>query len=113
MNSVILCPSDEGFTNIINPNPTCGIPLEEIAKKDVPAGRPYIIVDRDELPKNTLLFEAWKVEYPPDCNVGLGPVAWWESLLSMNDNWIVEFAKANGATDVVDWIKLNVQRSKM
>ena len=44
MNKRIIYPTDEGGVAVIVPA-DCGKTIEEIAAKDVPAGKPYKIVD--------------------------------------------------------------------
>lgn len=48
---------------LLFPTPKClqQHTIEEIAEKDVPAGRPYKIMDTSALPDNTF-FEAWEVD---------------------------------------------------
>ena len=45
MNQRIIYPTDDGGVAIIIPAPDCGLTIEQIAAKDVPAGKPYQIVD--------------------------------------------------------------------
>ena len=44
MNSRIIYPNDDGGVSIIVPAIECGLTIEEIAAKDVPAGKPFKIV---------------------------------------------------------------------
>lgn len=46
--NVIIYPNDEGWVSVITPA-DCGMTIEEIAAKDVPAGKPYEIVDHTTL----------------------------------------------------------------
>ena len=62
MNQIIIYPNDEGGVALIMPAPECGLTIEEIAAKDVPAGKPYKIVDVAGLPTDHTFFNAW--EYP-------------------------------------------------
>ena len=50
MNQRIIYPIDNGGVAIIIPAPDCGLTIEEIAAKDVPAGKPYKIVDVADIP---------------------------------------------------------------
>ena len=45
MSKVIIYPTDEGGVAIVIPTVECGLTIEEIAAKDVPAGKPFKIVD--------------------------------------------------------------------
>lgn len=64
MNSRIIFPNDEGGVSIIVPSPNCGLTIEQIAAKDVPAGKPYQIVDVSEIPSDRTFRNAW--EYSDD-----------------------------------------------
>lgn len=46
---VIIYPNDTGVAVVI-PAENCGLTLEQIAQKDVPAEKPWRIVDTAELP---------------------------------------------------------------
>ena len=59
MNSRIIYPTDDGGVAIIIPAPECGLTIEEIAAKDVPAGKPYKIVDVADIPTERLFRNAW------------------------------------------------------
>ena len=60
MNERIIYPTDEGGVAIIIPAPDCGLSIEEIAAKDVPAGKPYKIVDVSEIPEDRTFRDAWE-----------------------------------------------------
>jgi len=62
MNSRIIYPTAEGGVAIIIPAPECGLSIEEIAAKDVPAGKPYQIVDVSEIPTDRTFRNAWEYE---------------------------------------------------
>jgi hypothetical protein len=58
MNSRILYPTDDGGVAVIVPA-DCGLTIEEIAAKDVPAGKPYEIVDVADIPSERIFRAAW------------------------------------------------------
>ena len=58
MNKRIIYPTDEGVAVIV-PAPECGLTIEEIAAKDVPAGKPFQIVDVSEVPSDRTFRGAW------------------------------------------------------
>lgn len=60
MNSRIIYPNDEGGVSVIIPAPECGLSIEEIAAKDVPAGKPYKIVDVADIPSDRTFRNAWE-----------------------------------------------------
>jgi hypothetical protein len=58
MNSRIIYPTDDGGVAVIVPA-DCGLTIEEIAAKDVPAGKPYEIVDVADIPSERIFRAAW------------------------------------------------------
>lgn len=60
MNQRIIFPTPDGGVAIIIPAPECGLSIEEIAAKDVPAGTPYKIVDASEIPEDRTFRNAWE-----------------------------------------------------
>ena len=61
MNKRIIYQTNDGGVAVIVPAPECGLTIEEIAAKDVPAGKPYKIVDVSEIPTDRSMREAWAV----------------------------------------------------
>jgi hypothetical protein len=59
MNSRIIYPNDEGGVAVIVPA-DCGLTIEQIAAKDVPAGKPYKIVDVSDIPSDRTFRNAWE-----------------------------------------------------
>jgi hypothetical protein len=55
----------------------CGLSLEEIARKDVPAGVPYVFVEEEELPPLEMR-EAWDCDFTEPDGYGIGAEAWWQ-----------------------------------
>ena len=62
MNQRIIYPTDDGGVAIVIPSPDCGLSIEEIAQKDVPAGKPYKIVDVDDIPTDRTFRDAWEYQ---------------------------------------------------
>lgn len=60
MNSRIIYPNDDGGVSIIVPAAECGLSIEEIAEKDVPAGKPFKIVDVADIPTDRTFRNAWE-----------------------------------------------------
>lgn len=56
----IIYPTDEGGVAIIVPAAECGLTIEEIAAKDVPAGKPFKIVDVADIPTDRTFRNAWE-----------------------------------------------------
>jgi len=59
-NPRIIYPTPEGGVAIIVPAPDCGLTIEEIAAKDVPAGVPFRIVDSADIPEDRTFRNAWE-----------------------------------------------------
>lgn len=59
MNQRIIYPTDDGVAVII-PAPECELTIEEIAAKDVPAGKPFKIVDVAAIPEDRTFRAAWE-----------------------------------------------------
>ena len=62
MNKRIVYQNDEGGISIIVPAEECSLTIEEIAAKDVPAGKAYNIVDVSEIPTDRTFRDAWTWE---------------------------------------------------
>jgi hypothetical protein len=60
MNQRIIYPTDDGGVAIIIPAVECGLTIEEIAAKDVPAGKPFKIVDVSDVPTDRTFRDAWE-----------------------------------------------------
>ena len=60
MNQRIIFQNDEGGVSVIVPAPNSGLTIEQIAKKDVPAGKEYHIVDASEIPTDRTFRNAWE-----------------------------------------------------
>jgi hypothetical protein len=61
MNQRIIYPTDDGGVAIIIPA-DCGLTIEQIATKDVPAGKPYKIVNVSEIPSDRTFRDAWEYQ---------------------------------------------------
>ena len=60
MIQLIIYPNDNGGVCILTPASECGLTIEEIAAKDVPAGKPYKIVDVADIPADRTFRNAWE-----------------------------------------------------
>lgn len=56
----IIYPTPEGGVAIIIPAPECGLTIEEIAAKDVPAGVEFKIIDTADVPSDRTFRNAWE-----------------------------------------------------
>jgi hypothetical protein len=58
----IIYPTDEGGVAIVIPSPEAleTMTIEEIAAKDVPAGKPFKIIDTVDVPSDRTFRNAWE-----------------------------------------------------
>lgn len=61
----IIYPTPDGGVAVIVPAPDCGLTIEEIAAKDVPAGVEYKIIDVSEVPTDRTFRNAWEYFVEP------------------------------------------------
>ena len=73
MTQRIIYQNTEGGILILTPAPEClqSHTIEEIAAKDVPAGKPYKIVDVADIPSDRTFRDAWTVN-EADLTDGVG-----------------------------------------
>ena len=69
----IIYPNDTGISILI---PTGELTIEEVARKDVPAGTPYIIVDTEVIPTDREFRGAWEADFSSPDGYGIGAEAW-------------------------------------
>jgi len=64
MTQRIIYQNDEGGVCVLIPTPECLLEhtIEEIALKDVPAGKPFKIVDTADVPSDRTFRAAWEVD---------------------------------------------------
>ncbi len=62
MNQRIIYPTDDGGVAVIVPAPECGLSIEAIAAKDVPAGKPFKIVNVSDVPSDRTFRGAWEYQ---------------------------------------------------
>lgn len=71
MTKAIIHPNSTGNVSVTIPSGE--ISLEEVAKKDIPYGVPYKIIDNAELPSDHTFFNAWEADFTNPDGYGLGP----------------------------------------
>lgn len=74
MTKRIIYPTPEGGVAVIIPSGE--LPLEEVARKDVPAGVPYKIVDTADVPSDRTFRAAWEANIGSPDGHGIGSDAW-------------------------------------
>lgn len=75
MDKVIIHPREDGGLVFTYPC-DCGIPVQEIARKDVPPGKPFIVLDASDLPEDRTYMDAWTADFSNPDGYGIGPEAW-------------------------------------
>lgn len=76
MTQVVIYPSETGGVILIIPALNCGISIEEIARKDVPANVPYHIIDKSQVPEDMTFYAAWVADFTNPTGYGIGAAAW-------------------------------------
>jgi hypothetical protein len=85
MNQTIVYPREDGGLVFVMPA-NCGLSVAEIARKDVPAGMPYLIVDNDDLPEDRTYIDAWTADFSEPDGYGIGPEAWFAERAAQEGN---------------------------
>lgn len=78
MNQRVIYLTSEGGVAILIPITGCGLTIEEIALKDVPAGTPYKIIDISDVPSDRTFRDAWEYDFSQPDGYGIGADAWFE-----------------------------------
>lgn len=76
MNQVIVYPQNNGRIAIVYPAAESGLSVNEIARKDVPAGKPYILLNTEDIPTDFVFFDAWEADFSNADGEGIGHKAW-------------------------------------
>ena len=70
-------------------SPTGEIAIEQVARKDVPANTPFLIVTTEDIPSDRTFRGAWEADFSNPDGYGIGADAWFaEQKLNeeQNDN---------------------------
>lgn len=86
---VVIFPSS-ATVSVVYPQP-CGLPIQEIARKDVPFGVPYRIIDAADIPADRTYRDAWSADFSAPDGHGLGPQRWFI------EQWTAEIAQLEAA----------------
>ena len=71
--SKVIYPVDGGIAVL---HPTGEIPVAEVARKDVPAGVPFLIVEDSDIPTDRTYRSAWTADFSNPDGHGIGHDAW-------------------------------------
>ena len=70
----IIFTNAEGGLSIIHP--TGELPVEDVARKDVPQGVPYKFISEADIPTDRTFRNAWEADFSAPDGYGLGHDAW-------------------------------------
>lgn len=75
MANVIIYRTDNNKVGVCYPNLSfmeeTGVTIQELAKKDIPFGSPYFIVDETVVPDDLAFSDAWEVDFTNPDGTGL------------------------------------------
>lgn len=74
MDQVIIFPQENGSIAILYP--TGELPITEVARKDVPAGKPYLFIPIEDVPTDDTFFDAFEADFSEPDGFGIGSDAW-------------------------------------
>lgn len=72
MNKVIVFKTEDNGACVLFPVLDCGLTLEEIALKDVPAGAPFFYMDSTLVPLDFDYSNAWEADFSNPDGHGMG-----------------------------------------
>lgn len=82
MNQRVIYETDDGVVAVIIPSGNLSI--EEVARKDVPAGVPYKIVNVADVPTDRTFRAAWEADMTNPDGIGIGSDAWFSEQAEKN-----------------------------
>ena len=83
MTQRILYPNNGGVAVII---PTGEIAIEQVARKDVPANTPFLIVTTEDIPSDRTFRGAWEADFSNPDGYGIGAEAWFAEQEELNND---------------------------
>jgi hypothetical protein len=83
MNQRILYPTDDGVSILI---PSGELDILEVARKDVPANTPYLIVNTEDIPSDRTFRNAWEADFSNPDGYGIGAEAWFAEQEELNND---------------------------
>lgn len=75
MDSIIIFQQGVSFAIVY---PTGELPIEQVARKDVPKGVPYLMLKKSDLPNDFVFSDAWEADFSNPDGYGIGSDAWFE-----------------------------------
>ena len=83
MNQRILYPTDDGVSILI---PSGELDILEVARKDVPANTPYLIVNTEDIPTDRTFRNAWEADFSNPDGYGIGADVWFAEQEELNND---------------------------
>ena len=83
MTQRILYPTNDGVSILI---PTGELDIIEVARKDVPANTPYLIVNTEDIPSDRTFRNAWEADFSNPDGYGIGADAWFAEQEELNND---------------------------
>lgn len=68
----IIYPNDDGGVSVIIPANNTKLTIQQIALKDVPAGKPYKIIEAADIPSDRTFRGAWEADFSEPDGAGIG-----------------------------------------
>ncbi len=59
----IIYPNSDGGISVVIPSPNTKYTIEQLALKDVPAGKPYKIIEDTDIPTDRTFRNAWEYDF--------------------------------------------------
>jgi hypothetical protein len=75
-NKIIIYTKENGSLALMHPSIENNISVYEIARRCVPVGIPYKIIELSELPADYTFIDAWEADMSNPHGHGIGEVAW-------------------------------------
>lgn len=100
----VVHPNKEGGVSVLTP--TRELPIEEVARKDVPYNTPYRIVSEAEMPTDRTFRNAWEADFSAPDGYGIGPQRWFIERAEKE----IATLKNNAATDDPAAQKIRAER---
>lgn len=87
MTQRIIYPNDDGGVCVIIPTPEAltKYTIQELARKDVPAGTKYKIIDTTDVPEDRTFRNAWEADFTEYDGEGIGHDAWFAEQAEVTD----------------------------
>jgi hypothetical protein len=80
----IVFEKEDGSVGFMQPVLVPGTTVMDVAQKDVPVGKPFLLVASEDMPSEPIYHPAWEVDFSDPDGHGLGHDGW---MLSKNPDY--------------------------